>query len=200
MKQKERTELTKKKIIEAGIQEFGTKGYAGFTLNGVCYNHGISKGLFYHNFKGKDELYLACVSKCFSDVTAFLKEQNIKGDLRRYLELRFQYFLEHPSCARIFFEALLQPQPELADAIAESKKEFNQLNRNLYRTVLTEITLRDGVTQEEALDYYEIIQEMFNGYFSSETIPGGDLENIMIAHEEKLSRTIDFMLYGIAQK
>ena len=93
MKQKERTELTKKKIIEAGIQEFGTKGYAGFTLNGVCYNHGISKGLFYHNFKGKDELYLACVSKCFSDVTSFLKEQNIKGDLRRYLELRFQYFL-----------------------------------------------------------------------------------------------------------
>ena len=178
MKQKERTELTKKKIIEAGIQEFGTKGYAGFTLNGVCYNHGISKGLFYHNFK----------------------EQNIKGDLRRYLELRFQYFLEHPSCARIFFEALLQPQPELADAIAESKKEFNQLNRNLYRTVLSEITLRDGVTQEEALEYYEIIQEMFNGYFSSETIPGGDLENIMVAHEEKLSRTIDFMLYGIAQK
>ena len=112
MKQKERTELTKKKIIEAGIQEFGTKGYAGFTLNGVCYNHGISKGLFYHNFKGKDELYLACVSKCFSDVTSFLKEQNIKGDLRRYLELRFQYFLEHPSCARIFFEALLQPQPD----------------------------------------------------------------------------------------
>lgn len=200
MKQKERTELTKKKIIEAGIQEFGTKGYTGFTLNGVCYNYGISKGLFYHNFKGKDELYLACVSKCFSDVTSFLKEQDIKGNLKRYLELRFQYFSEHPCCARIFFEALLQPQAELADAIAESKKEFNEMNRSLYRAVLSEISLRDGVTTDEALEYYEIIQEMFNGYFSSETSQGGDLEKMMIAHEEKLSRTIDFMLYGIAVK
>ena len=46
------------------------------TLNAICSNHGISKGLLYHNFAGKDGLYLACVSYCFSDVTEYLLEYN----------------------------------------------------------------------------------------------------------------------------
>ena len=59
MKKAEKTELTKKKILHQAMQEFGSKGYRGASLNAIC-EAGIPKGLLYHNFKNKDALYLAC--------------------------------------------------------------------------------------------------------------------------------------------
>ena len=62
MKKEEKTELTKSKIFAAAIQEFGTNGYATGSVNNIC-KTGINKGLVYHNFKDKDELYLECVKR-----------------------------------------------------------------------------------------------------------------------------------------
>ena len=60
MKQREKTELTVQRILSAAIAEFGVNGYAGGAVNNIC-KAGINKGLIYHNFKGKDELYLTCL-------------------------------------------------------------------------------------------------------------------------------------------
>ena len=46
MKQIEKTELTISKILEAAIEEFGTKGYRGGTINNIC-KKGINKGLLF---------------------------------------------------------------------------------------------------------------------------------------------------------
>lgn len=44
MKQEEKTRLTRERIINAGIKEFGSKGYAGASINSVS-DSGIAKGL-----------------------------------------------------------------------------------------------------------------------------------------------------------
>lgn len=56
MKRIEKTKLTISKILEAAMKEFGMNGYTGGTVNNIC-KHGINKGLIYHNFKDKDDLY-----------------------------------------------------------------------------------------------------------------------------------------------
>ena len=94
MKQEKKTELTKEKIINAAIEEFGTKGYSGASLNAIC-NTGISKGLLYHNFENKDAIYLACVKRCFRELTDYLKQQDIGADFQKYMSARICYFSEH---------------------------------------------------------------------------------------------------------
>lgn len=200
MKKQEKTELTKEKILQAAMQEFGTNGYAGTGINIICSRHEISKGLLYHNFTGKDDLYLICVEKCFSEITAYLQEGLKQVNLQQYLELRFRYFTENPLCARVFFEALLQPPKELSDRIKEIKREFEQFNRRVYRTALSEMTLRPGVTGEEALEYYEVMQDMFNCYFSSPAYSGRSMQSVITEHESRLGKMLDFMLYGIAER
>lgn len=200
MKREEKTELTKERIIQASLQEFGLHGYESTTLNSICNNHKISKGLLYHNFKGKDELYLICVERCFSDVTAYLQKQEILSDLHQYLELRFQYFEKHPLYARIFFEALLQPPKNLYCEIKQAKEAFESFNRCIYRTALSKLTLRAGITEEDALKYYELMQEMFNSYFSSPAYYEKDLNLTIIEHENALTKILDFILYGIAER
>ena len=54
------------------MQEFSAKGYTGASLNTACAENNISKGIIYHHFKDKNELYLLCVEKCFNSLTAHL--------------------------------------------------------------------------------------------------------------------------------
>lgn len=200
MKQSERTKLTVEKIILAATQEFGTHGFEASSLNNICSAHYIPKGLVYHNFKDKNALYLACVSRCLCAVTQCLQTQKTADDLETYMHLRYNFFVENPLYARLFFEAVLQPPASLKEKIKEERKEFDALNREIYRSALQKLTLRSGVTVEQALTYFEIMQEMFNGYFSSSAYAGADFSAVVAEHEKMLHKMLDLMLYGIAKE
>lgn len=200
MTQEEKTNRTKDRILMAAIKEFGEKGYTAATIGAICGENSIPKGLLYHNFSGKEELYLACVSRCFDAVTAYLKAQKIDMDLQQYMKQRIHYFSKHPFHARIFFEAILQPPLGLEREINKLRKDFDYFNQEVYQKSISALTLRDGITESIALEYYAIMQEMFNGYFSSPAYAGKDFMVKMTDHEEKLAQMLDIMLYGLAKK
>lgn len=200
MTQEEKTSRTKERIIQAAVEEFGAKGYDAATVGAICVEHEIAKGLLYHNFSGKDELYLICVSRCFDEVMQYLQKQAVKSDLQHYMECRFRFFADYPLYARIFFEAILQPPAHLKKEIKERKQVFDRFNQRIYRNALAELKLRKGITEQDALEYYAIMQEMFNGYFSSPAYAGKDLQTIGSEHENRLVKVLDLMLYGIAER
>lgn len=197
MKKEEKTELTKKKILSAALQEFGSNGYSGASLNAIC-ESGIPKGLLYHNFKNKDALYLSCVELCFRSLTECLKEANIGNDLEKYMRVRMEFFEKNKMEARIFFDAVLQPPKVLYAEIDELKKEFDELNREIYREILDSIQLREGITYEDAMRYFTMLQDMFNNSFSSQNCRNVSLSDKIYIHERDLPKMLDFMLYGIA--
>ncbi len=199
MKKAEKTELTKKKILHQAMQEFGSKGYRGASLNAIC-EAGIPKGLLYHNFKNKDALYLACVAECFQSLTNYLKEAEIGNDTEKYMRVRMAFFNEHEMEAHIFFDAVLQPPEALYDQISALRKEFDALNKAFYQQVLHSIELRDGITEEEAMSYFTMLQDMFNSSFSSRNCRNISLSDKMDIHERDLPKILDFMLYGIARR
>lgn len=199
MKKAEKTELTKRKILDRAMQEFGSKGYRGASLNAIC-EAGIPKGLLYHNFKNKDALYLACVAECFQALTNCFKEAKIGNDLEKYMRVRMAFFNEHEMEARIFFDAVLQPPEALYDQISALRKELDALNKAFYRQVLHSIELREGITEEEAMSYFTMLQDMFNSSFSSRNCRNISLSDKMDIHERDLPKILDFMLYGIARR
>lgn len=93
MKKEEKTRLTREKIIEAAVAEFGTKGYENANINSIS-DSGISKGLIYHNFAGKDELYLECLKICFAEITEALACPENISDHSVYFEKRIKLFNE----------------------------------------------------------------------------------------------------------
>lgn len=198
MKRTERTELTVSKILKAAMEEFGTNGYAGGTVNNIC-KKGINKGLIYHNFKDKDELYLACLENGCKKLVTLIEESGCTSDQLQYMKLRMHFFTEYPHEAHIFFEAILQPQEKLRDRIQQILQPFEEINEKIYRSVVSGITLRDGITEEDAIAYFRQMQRMFNGYFSSAAYRFMTLDEQIKEHEMNLSKLLDFMLYGIAK-
>lgn len=200
MKKEEKTELTRERIINAAILEFGSKGYEGASVNNICNDNGISKGLIYHNFKSKDEIYLLCVKRCFDTITTYFQQEKLDGELQQYMELRLRFFSEHPHYARIFFESVLQSPKHLKEEIRVLKRNFDELNMKIYRLAISKLTLRDEVTEQEALEYYNMVQNMFHGLFQYGIFNNDDFNVIMDTHETKLAKILDLMIYGIAKE
>lgn len=98
-----------------------------------------------------------------------------------------------------FFETILQPQEKLRDRIQKILQPFEEINEKIYRSVVSGVTMRDGITKEDAIDYFRQMQRMFNGYFSSSAYRHMALDEQIREHEMNLSKLLDFMLYGIAK-
>lgn len=198
MKKREKTEHTIARIIEAAMDEFGKFGYAGGTINRICQS-GINKGLLYHNFTGKDELYLRCLNRSCGMLLQYIQDQGGTQDLEGYMAARMDFFTAHPNEAHIFFEALLNPPAHLSAQVQQALADFSALNERMYGETLDALELRDGISREDAFCYFHMMQLMVNGYFSSPAVQSAAFEKRVELHERIVPRLLDCMLYGIAK-
>lgn len=205
MKQEEKTRRTQERILTAALAAFGAKGYESASINAICSASQAPKGLIYHNFKSKDELYLQCVRQCYQQMTEYLMSQeqvrhDAQAGMKTLLTLRQKFFSDHPHYADLFFHSLLQPPKHLLSQIKEARRNYDEFCAGRYREILNCLSLRDGITERTALEYFSIFMEMYNGYFQSKAGQGGDYRALIEAHEEKLAEILDIALYGIAKQ
>lgn len=107
MRQLEKTKNTYNKILSSAITEFGEKGYDNTSLNVICSKYNISKGLIYHNFKNKDELYLHSVEKCINKLVDYLKQEDYSANnpwenMKKLLRLRREFFDQFQNYRNVF--------------------------------------------------------------------------------------------------
>ena len=197
MKKELKTKLTQERIIEAALIEFSQKGYKAFGINELCKNHKISKGILYHNFSGKTEIYLACVRESFQKAVSIIRGES--GDipsLVEYVERRHRFSKDFPHHSHVFFEAWVTAPAEIAEEVEKEKAVFEDLNRQVSEKLLAESTLKDHISQEQALDYLTFIQQLFRSYYlaASGSEEAGSLAS---QYENDLQKVLHLMIYGI---
>ena len=118
MTQRERQEHAKKTIFQAALAEFGAQPYDTVTMDRICSRHGISKGMMYHYFSNKDDLFLACVQKVIEDLTSFVQKQlpeienkDVSLSIRDFILLRQTYFDHHLQQKAIMETAMVRINP-----------------------------------------------------------------------------------------
>ncbi|HRH04770.1 MAG TPA: TetR/AcrR family transcriptional regulator [Burkholderiaceae bacterium] len=47
---------SKTKLLDAALRVIRTRGYTGTTVDDICHAAGVTKGSFFHHFKGKEDL------------------------------------------------------------------------------------------------------------------------------------------------
>lgn len=202
MKREEKNLQSRQKIMDAAWKEFGEKSYAEASLNTICKEGNISKGIIYHYFKDKDELFLACVRECFEALTEHLREYTRMEEgqvgivLKRYFDARMIFFDQNPAYLKLFCNAAILPPPHLKPAIAEIREAFDQLNISVFTRLLEQVSLRDDITVEEAVNEFRLYQDFVNAQYQMQTIHQVNIEE----HEKRCSRTLEILLYGIVTR
>ena len=150
MKQAQRQERSRREILQAAMEEFGTHNYSDVTIDNICSRHGISKGMMYHYYSGKDDLFLLCAREMFQA-------------LKEHMDA-----LPFPSPGH------------LAGQLNDLRLPLRELNRQRFRQAVSRMELRAPLDEEAVSRYLECIESLFwplvNQYQGGESI--GDLPSL----------------------
>lgn len=197
MKREEKNLQSRQRIMESALREFAEQGYGLSSINTICKAGKIPKGVLYHYFKDKDEVYLTCVRECFDKLTAYLsshvalKKDGTRDTLQDYFDARLDFFRENPPYQRLFLEAVLSPPAHLSSAIAESKAGFDALNDRAFDTLLEHLTLRPDMTKSEVIEIFRQYQDFVNATTSPDDTG---------SHERRSRRAVSVLLYGVTAR
>lgn len=202
MKRYEKNMQTRRKIIDSAILEFGEKSYGEASVNTICSTGNISKGIIYHYFKDKDELYLNCVRECFDALTDYLGTVvtvdglSAEGAMEGYFDARIAFFEAHPSYLGIFCGAVTNPPVHLSAAVDEITAGFNAQTVWIMTALLGKVKLRPDVTLEEVIEVFREYQDFVNVRIQMRTSGKSTLEE----HEKRCRRSLQILLYGVIER
>lgn len=204
MTQRERQEHSRKQILQAALEEFGTYGYTQVTVDNICARHDISKGMLYHYYAGKDDLFLLCVGDTFEKLSEFvandkllLQDRSALESLIAYYQCREQFFEAHPLRRKIFECAMLHPPVHLESKLRELRAPVWKRNRQFWQRAIQQYPLRTGLTEEQvtrylvSLDYaFPTILEQYN-----QTGTVRDIHDML----QVASELLNMILFGVMQ-
>ncbi|MGL5647174.1 MAG: TetR/AcrR family transcriptional regulator [Clostridium sp.] len=155
--------ITTKKnlVLDISITEFALHGYKGTSTNIICKKSSISKGLLYHYFTSKENLYRETLQYAINIFKANITldfSNNKKGIdyISEYFNLKFKFFSENPLISKIIIGSFLNTS---IDGVSEIFSEFESYNNSLIYAILDSISINSKFDKFKAFELIILISE-----------------------------------------
>jgi AcrR family transcriptional regulator len=104
-------------ILNAALELFAKKGYAGSSIREICKSAGITKPVLYYHFRSKEHLYQELMLDIFNQTKkSLLRVSSFKGSLRDrlilYVVSEFRNTKKDPNGVRLLFRMMFSPEGE----------------------------------------------------------------------------------------
>lgn len=164
----------KNSILNAAMAEF-TKGYDKTSTDTIVKSAGVSKGLLFHYFGSKKDLFLYAYEYAlhtviveFYDLINF-EERDILERWKQIALLKMDLMQKHPMIFSFIAYASFPDSEEIKSSILEQREKFtvdayHKLFGNIDRTLF-----RDNVDVDTAIS---VIRYTIEGYAQNEANPG----------------------------
>ncbi len=154
---------TVSKIVESAIELFNINGYSGTSISDISKKAQLSKGILYHYFKNKDELYLYCANLCINEYMSYLHEnlQNpiLKADaIAENVRVRIQFFWEYPQYKTLFNYIVARKPIHLAKELIEIRQILADSNAKRLEEMLGNVKLGNGISKNDIITFTTILQ------------------------------------------
>ncbi|SFG59697.1 transcriptional regulator, TetR family [Halobacillus alkaliphilus] len=190
------------RILNAAMEEFAGNGYKNTSTNTIVKKAGISKGLLFHYFSNKKELYLK-IYDYFVDL--FLSEVQEKVDWedkdifnrhRQMASLKIKLFYQYPNVFNFLNAAFTENAQDLRGELESRRERF--INHN-YREMLQDIDMSKFREDMDVSKMIEIISWSMEGFaykqqakFKGLSLDEMDLEETL----QELDRYIEVLKYS----
>lgn len=205
MTQKSKSMIARFKILQVALNEFANYSYENSSINRICTTGNISKGVMYHHFKDKDELYLLCVRYCYDTMTDYYRsklknEENWKEEIKKFLEIRYHFSKEYPQLQKIFFNTIFRAPEHLKEQIKKITKNLESLNYEFSMKILKRVNLKPGLEPEEIIFFVDVVQNILHEKFNRKLDNMDEIEKLSLEYEKMAEKWINIILYGILEK
>lgn len=200
-KQEQRSEETKKLILESAANLFAQKGYDAVTIREIAKDAGCSHTAIYLYFKDKvtllHQLSLPPLHQLHQKLQAIAKVGSLSSE-RKLKEISLEYIsfcLKNRNMYDIFFNAKssrVDEKPEL---------EVNQLRLEIFE--LLKSTIRENFSisnDEQLLAFSRIFYYQLNGVLSTYSYQHEPLDILMERLKPTFNLAIEILLLGSQEK
>ena len=122
------------RIINAAIKEFAQKGYDKASTNEIVKEAEISKGLIFHYFKNKKQLFLFLFDHCIQIITddfykkVDLTEADFFIRIRKAVSIKMDLLAKYPDIFKFIEEAYMDDAADIRTEIEKKVKALNEIN------------------------------------------------------------------------
>jgi AcrR family transcriptional regulator len=122
------------RIINAAMKEFAQKGFDKASTNEIVKEAEISKGLLFHYFQNKKQLFLFLFDHCIDAITEeFYKkmdfaEKDFFERMRQAVIIKVDLLHKYPDIFKFVQEAYLENSPEIKAELEKKIKEMSDIN------------------------------------------------------------------------
>ncbi len=151
-------------ILESAMQLFAQKGYANTTTRDIATAAGLSVGLMYHYFKGKESLLQAVfdyvMARIDEAITAVLQTNPPGERLASLLHAIFDLLASEPEFWALFY--MLRTQPAIMAVLGDDFRQRTALLRACFVDELTRAGQADPAL--EAYYLYSVVEGAIQQY------------------------------------
>lgn len=200
-------EEKRRKIIDACVEEFACNGYEKASTNAIINRAGISKGILFHYFGNKKNLYLYI----FDYAADHLMKRFYSADIahtpdifERYMvwgkrKIRMAY--DEPLIYRMIVKAVLDPPDELKEEIQERYERFYREGLAFFLKDMDTSKFRKDINVDRAIELLALTVEALGNkhirMFKSEPDKGmEEMERIM----DEVGQCLDILKHGIYER
>jgi AcrR family transcriptional regulator len=138
----------REEIVEIAFRHFAEGGFHGTSTEAIARESGISQPYLFRLFRTKRELFLACIGRCYADVTQVFEDAAAGLPVEQRLH----------AMGRAYVERLLPDRHALrfqmqSYAVA-SEPQFQDAVRSGYGGLVRRVAELAGVTVEETWDFF----------------------------------------------
>lgn len=179
------------RIINAAIKEFAQKGYDKASTNEIVKEAEISKGLLFHYFKNKKQLFLFLVDYCYETIAEEFyqkfpfDEVDFFNRMRQSVIIKMELSERYPDIFKFIQEAFMDDAAEIKPEMEKKLREMTDLNVNKIYEGVDYSKFRDDVDLQKIL---KIITWTFEKMSDEELtkaklIPGHEMDYKKIYNE-----------------
>lgn len=149
----------KNRIINACIKEFAKNGYKKGSTNEIIKKANISKGILFHYFKNKKNLYFYIVdyviNHFYSIIVKHIKDMK-SGDIfdiiRDITLIKLKIFAQAPEMYEFMAKAFLNPEEEVEEGI---RKRYIEIYNDSFKILVEKFDtsmLREDIDKKRAIE------------------------------------------------
>jgi TetR/AcrR family transcriptional regulator len=182
------------RIINAAIKEFAQKGYDSASTNEIVKEAGISKGLLFHYFQSKKQLFFFLFDYCYNLVAdeffkkVDLTERDFFKRVRQAVHIKMDLQSKYPDILTFIQEAFMQDSPEIKVEFDKKKQELNAVNTGIIYDGIDLSKFRDDVDPQKILKIISWTFEKMSDeeLLKAKMVPGHkiDYEKVFLEAEE----------------
>lgn len=191
------------KILEASLDEFAECGYDKASTDKISAKAGVSKGLIFHYFGSKDNLYFIIINKCIDDIfNEFNKIKFNDSDfismLTQINKMKYDFFIKNPMHYQIIVNGFYNSPKKLQKKLEQRYSELKQIGLNIIVDMIKDLPIKENISVDDILTVLASITNLIENKYLSYFIKGiYQYEEVYNSAVDEYMKLINIVLYGI---